>query len=296
MKFGFVLPIWRLSVTEAETLTLRAEELGLDGMFTPDHILAPPATTEHYGPNWPDPFALLAYLAGRTTRIQLGASAIVLPYRHPLVTAKAAATVDQVSGGRFILGVGVGWDEEEFRNLALPFHKRGRMSDEYLRIIKTAWGSDQPRFEGEYLSFAEATFSPRPLQRPGPPIWAGGSPGVASTASVRRVAELCDGWHPLAVSLDDLERGIATVRDLASQHGRRDEIQFAPRNLLSLTGTARGGGRGSFEGSPDEVAADIRRAESMGVNYLVFDFPPQDVPGMLSTMERFVTQVKPAIV
>jgi alkanesulfonate monooxygenase SsuD/methylene tetrahydromethanopterin reductase-like flavin-dependent oxidoreductase (luciferase family) len=110
MKFGFVLPIWRLSVADAETLTLRAEELGLDGIFTPDHILAPPATSQAYGPNWPDPFALLAYLAGRTSRIQLGASALVLPYRNPLVTAKGAATVDQVSKGRFIFGIGVGWD------------------------------------------------------------------------------------------------------------------------------------------------------------------------------------------
>lgn len=295
MKFGFVLPIWRLSVTEAEALTVRAEELGLDGIFTPDHILAPPATTRSYGPNWPDPFALLAYLAGRTSRIQLGASAIVLPYRNPLVTAKAAATVDQVSKGRFIFGIGVGWDEEEFRNLALPFHERGKLSDEYLRIITAAWSSDEPSFEGKYLRFAGAHFSPRPAQRPRPPIWAGGSPGTVSRVSVRRVAELCDAWHPLAVSLDDLERGIALVRDLASGFGRRDEIQFAPRNLLNLTDGTGGSGRGSFEGSPDEVAADIRRAGAMGVDYLVFDFPNVDVPGLMRTVETFVNRVKPLV-
>jgi alkanesulfonate monooxygenase SsuD/methylene tetrahydromethanopterin reductase-like flavin-dependent oxidoreductase (luciferase family) len=111
MKFGVVLPIWRLSVTEAETLVLKAEELGIEGIFVPDHILAKPATTQHYGPSWPDPFSLLAFFAGRAHRIQIGASVIVLPYRHPLVTAKAAATVDQVSGGRFIFGIGVGWME-----------------------------------------------------------------------------------------------------------------------------------------------------------------------------------------
>jgi alkanesulfonate monooxygenase SsuD/methylene tetrahydromethanopterin reductase-like flavin-dependent oxidoreductase (luciferase family) len=168
------------------------------------------------------------------------------------------------------------------------------MSDEDLRIIKAAWGSDQPSFEGRYLSFAGATFSPRPLQDPHPPIWAGGSPGTVSKSSVRRVAESCDAWHPLAVSLDDLERGIGMVRDLASTLGRRDEIRFAPRNLLNLTGEARGGGRASFEGSPDEVAADIRRAGSLGVDYLVFDFPRQDVPAMLRTMESFVERVKPS--
>ena len=95
MKYGVVLPIWQLTVAEAETLATRAEELGLDGVFVPDHILAKPATTQAYGGHWPDPFSLLAFLAGRTRRIQLGASVIVLPYRNPLVAAKAAATVDQ---------------------------------------------------------------------------------------------------------------------------------------------------------------------------------------------------------
>src|SRR5437016_1915460 len=92
MRFGVVLPIWRLSVADAETMTVKAEELGVDGVFVPDHILAPSATMQHYGPSWPDPFSLLAYLAGRTRRIQVGASVIVLPYRNPLVIAKAAAT------------------------------------------------------------------------------------------------------------------------------------------------------------------------------------------------------------
>ena len=132
MKFGVVLPIWRLTTADAERMTLSAEELGWDGVFVPDHILAKPVATEHYGPSWPDPFSLLAFLAGKTRRIQVGASVIVLPYRNPLVTAKAAATVDQVSNGRFIFGVGVGWDEAEFKDLGLPFKERGAMTDEYL--------------------------------------------------------------------------------------------------------------------------------------------------------------------
>jgi probable F420-dependent oxidoreductase len=295
MKFGVVLPIWQLSVTDAEVLTLKAEELGLDGVFVPDHILAPSATTTHYGGHWPDPFSLLAYLAGRTRRIQVGTSVIVLPYRNPLVTAKAAATVDQVSGGRFIFGVGVGWDEEEFRDLSLPFRQRGKLSNEYIRIIKAAWASDKPEFKGEYLSFANATFAPRPVQRPHPPIWVGGSPGVISTPSVRRVAELCDAWHPLGLSLDDLEKGLATLRQMASQLGRRDTPGLAPRNMLNLTDSPKGSGRASFAGSPDEVAADIRRARALGAEYLTFDLPRADVPTMARTMERFVKEVKPAL-
>src|SRR5919205_775703 len=106
------------------------------------------------------PIWLLAYLAGRTRRIQLGASVIVLPYRNALVAAKAAATVDQVSGGRFIFGVGVGWDEAEFTDLGLPFRERGRMSDDYIRAIKAAWSSDVPAYKGPYVAFSGATFSP----------------------------------------------------------------------------------------------------------------------------------------
>src|SRR5207237_81461 len=134
----------------------------------PDHILAKPATTQHYGGHWPDPFSLLAFLAGRTRRIKLGASVIVLPYRNALVAAKAAATVDQASGGRFIFGVGVGWDEAEFTDLRLPFRERGRMSDDYLRAIKAAFGADMPEYSGRYLSFSGATFSPRAAQRARP--------------------------------------------------------------------------------------------------------------------------------
>ncbi len=294
MKFGAVLPIWQLTVAEAETLAIRAEELGLDGVFVPDHILAKPATTQHYGAHWPDPFALLAFLAGRTRRIYLGASVIVLPYRNALVAAKSAATVDQVSGGRFIFGVGVGWDQEEFKDLGLPFHRRGRMSDDYIRAIKAAWASDIPEYKGEFLSFSGATFAPRPVQRPNPPIWVGGSPGATSQAALRRCAELGDAWHPLALSLDDVEKGYATVREMATRFGRRDAPGLAPRNLLDLTDRAKGAGRAAFQGSPAEVAADVRRATALGAEWLTFDLPRVDVPGMMRAMERFVREVKPA--
>jgi probable F420-dependent oxidoreductase len=294
MKFGAVLPIWQLTVAEAESLAVRAEDLGLDGVFVPDHILAKPATTEHYGAHWPDPFALLAFLAGRTRRIHLGASVIVLPYRNALVAAKSAATVDQVSGGRFIFGVGVGWDQEEFVDLGLPFHRRGRMSDDYIRAIKAAWATDIPAYKGEFLSFSGATFSPRPVQRPNPPIWVGGSPGATSQAALRRCAELGDAWHPLALSLDDVERGYASVREMATRHGRRDAPGLAPRNLLDLTDRQKGPGRAAFQGSPDEVAADVRRAKALGAEWLTFDLPRVDVPGMVRAMERLAREVAPA--
>ena len=294
MKYGVVLPIWQLTVAEAESLATRAEELGLDGVFVPDHILAKPATTQHYGGHWPDPFALLAFLAGRTKRISLGASVIVLPYRNPLVAAKSAATVDQASGGRFILGVGVGWDEAEFVDLRLLFHERGRLGDDYIRAIKAAFAADIPQYSGKYVSFAGATFSPRPIQRPHPPIWVGGSPGTVSGPAVRRCAELGDAWHPIALGLDDIEKGYATLRDLATRTGRRDALGLAPRNMLDLTDTAKGGGRAAFQGSVAEVAADVKRVKGLGAAWMTFDLPRAGIPAMVRAMERLVGEVKPA--
>jgi probable F420-dependent oxidoreductase len=295
MRYGIVLPIWQLTVAEAETLAVRAEALGLDGVFVPDHILAKPATTQHYGAHWPDPFSLLAYLAGRTQRIQLGASVIVLPYRNPLVAAKAAATVDQVSRGRFIFGVGVGWDEAEFADLRLPFRERGRQSDDYIRAITAAWASDVPSYQGGYVSFSGATFAPRPAQRPRPPIWVGGAPGAVSGPAVRRCAELGDAWHPLGLDLDTLETGARTLRELAARHGRTPAPGLAPRNLLDLTDGPRGAGRAAFQGSVDEVAADVRRAAALGADWVSFDLPRAGVPAMLRAMERLAGEVKPAV-
>jgi probable F420-dependent oxidoreductase len=294
MKYGVVLPIWQLTINEAESLTSRAEQLGLDGVFVPDHILAKPATTQHYGGHWPDPFALLAFLAGRTQRIRVGASVIVLPYRSALVAAKAAATVDQASGGRFIFGVGVGWDEAEFVDLKLPFRERGRLSDDYIRAIKAAWAQDVPEYRGDYASFSGATFAPRPAQRPHPPIWVGGAPGGVSGPAVRRCAELGDAWHPLGLSLDDIEKGYATVRDLATRHGRRERPGLAPRNLLDLTDSVPAGRRAAFQGSVADVASDIRRVRALGAEWMTFDLPRAGVPAMVRAMERLAGEVKPA--
>jgi probable F420-dependent oxidoreductase len=294
MKYGVVLPIWQLTVAEAESLATRAEALGLDGVFVPDHILAKPATTQHYGGHWPDPFALLAFLAGRTQRISLGASVIVLPYRNALVAAKSVATVDQASGGRFIFGVGVGWDEAEFVDLKLPFRERGRLSDDYIRAIKAAFAADMPQYNGKYVSFSGATFSPRPTQRPHPPIWVGGAPGAISEAAVRRCAELGDAWHPLALSLDDIEKGYATLRELAGRAGRREALGLAPRNMLDLTDSAKGAGRAAFQGSVGEIAADIKRVQSLGAAWMTFDLPRAGIPAMTRAMERLAKEVKPA--
>jgi hypothetical protein len=176
----------------------------------------------------------------------------------------------------------------------LPFRERGRLSNDYIRAIKAAWASDVPEYKGEYASFSGATFSPRPAQRPHPPIWVGGSPGAVSGPAVRRCAELGDAWHPLALGLDDIEKGLATLRDLAARRGRRDVPGLAPRNLLDLTDSPKGSGRAAFQGSVAEVAFDIRRARALGAAWMTFDLPRTGVPAMVRAMERLAGEVKQA--
>jgi alkanesulfonate monooxygenase SsuD/methylene tetrahydromethanopterin reductase-like flavin-dependent oxidoreductase (luciferase family) len=188
----------------------------------------------------------------------------------------------------------VGWDEAEFTDLKLPFRERGRLSDDYIRAIKAAFASDMPEYRGGYVSFGGATFSPRPAQRPHPPIWVGGSPGAVSGPAVRRCAELGDAWHPLALSLDDIEKGYATLRDLASRSGRRGALGLAPRNLLDLTDATKGSGRAAFQGSVAEVVQDIRRVRGLGAEWMTFDLPRAGVPAMVRAMERLAGEVKPA--
>jgi alkanesulfonate monooxygenase SsuD/methylene tetrahydromethanopterin reductase-like flavin-dependent oxidoreductase (luciferase family) len=151
-----------------------------------------------------------------------------------------------------------------------------------------------PEYKGQYLSVSGATFSPRPAQRPHPPIWVGGAPGAVSEPAVRRCAELGDAWHPLGLALDAIEKGYATLGQLAARAGRAGRLGLAPRNLLDLSDTAKGSGRGAFQGTPAEVAADVRRVADLGAEWMTFDLPRVDVPSMMRTMERLATEVKPA--
>jgi alkanesulfonate monooxygenase SsuD/methylene tetrahydromethanopterin reductase-like flavin-dependent oxidoreductase (luciferase family) len=188
----------------------------------------------------------------------------------------------------------VGWDEAEFVDLRLPFRQRGQLSDDYIRAIKAAFAADIPQYNGKHVSFSGATFSPRPVQRPHPPIWVGGSPGAVSGPAVRRCAELGDAWHPLALGLDEIEKGYATLRDLASRTGRRDTLGLSPRNMLDLTDAAKGAGRAAFQGSVAEVAADIKRVQGIGAAWMTFDLPRAGIPAMVRAMERLAGEVKSA--
>ena len=317
MKYGFTLP-GRGPLATPETLgriARRGEELGYDAVFTGDHILVPrniaspyPYTESGEFPGSPsgesmEQLTLLAFLAGQTSAIRLVTSVIIVPHRNPLVAAKALATLDVLSGGRLVVGVGVGWMREEFEALGLPpFEERGAVTDEYLRAFKELWTSDAPEFDGKYVRFRDISFLPKPVQQPHPPIWVGGE----SRPALRRTAELADGWYPLGsnptfpmATPQQLAAGLERLAAYARRFGRDPaEIDTIYRtHQFELLDQPAADDRRPFVGSAEQIAADIRQYQALGVSSLVLDFLRQteDLNLMLERMEAFATQVWPQV-
>ncbi|PKB79918.1 MAG: hypothetical protein BZY88_11065 [SAR202 cluster bacterium Io17-Chloro-G9] len=314
MKYGFTLP-GRGPLATPETLGVLAkkgEELGYDTVLTGDHILVPRKITSPYpyteGGEFPgspsgesmEQLTLLAFLAGQTTKIRLVTSVIIVPHRNLLVAAKALATLDVLSKGRLVVGVGVGWMREEFEALGLPpFEERGAVTDEYIRAYKELWTSDDPSFHGKYVSFDDISFLPKPVQKPHPPIWVGGE----SRPALRRTAEMADGWYPLGSNPtypmgtpEQLGAGVARLASYARHFGRDPaEVEIIYRtHQFELKKKAGGSGdRLPFVGNADQMASDIRQYQQMGVGSLILDFIRQteDLGEVLEHMEEFATQV-----
>ncbi|HLX36719.1 MAG TPA: TIGR03619 family F420-dependent LLM class oxidoreductase [Candidatus Binataceae bacterium] len=193
MKYGIAI---RNMGPQSTRKTIRecariAEQAGFDALFVSDHLCIPPDQTEGSGGRYLDVLATLAYLAGATERIRLGVSVLVIPYRPAVLTAKQIATIQELSGDRMILGVGVGWMKPEFDALGADIKKRGAMTTETLRVIHHLWSSGEARaYEGKLVKFPAFVFEPHP---PRPPIWIGGN----GAAAQERVVKFGDGWHPM---------------------------------------------------------------------------------------------------
>ena len=317
MKYGFTIP-GRGPLATPERLGIiarKGEEFGFDALLTGDHILVPKNISSPYpyteGGEFPgsssgesmEQITLLSYIAGQTSKIRLVTSVLIVPHRNPLIAAKSLATLDVLSGGRLVVGVGVGWMREEFEALGLPpFEERGAVTDEYIRAFKVLWTEDDPHFEGKYISFDDITFLPKPVQKPHPPIWVGGE----SRPALRRTAELADGWYPLGSNPtfpmgtpDELKAGLDRLAQYAQRFDRDPKtIETIYRtHQFELTKDAGGADRLPFVGDADQIAGDIRRYQDMGVSTMIWDFLRQtdDLDQMLGRMEDFSNQVWPRV-
>ena len=293
MKFGVCLPNYgpATSANAISQVAQEAEAAGYDSIWATDHILVPEKHGETYG-DVVEALITLGYLAGITKNILLATSILVLPQRDPVLVAKQIAAIDQFSGGRTILGVGVGWIEEEFRFLRTDFSRRGQIIEEWIQVLRTLWTEDRPAFQGDWIDFEDAVFEPKPVQSPGPPIYIGGD----SDAAIRRAAKLGDGWHPGSLAPTSLAAGVAKLQEQAS--GRSIAVSLrgivalgeAGGTTLSNTGTTH-----IRLGGPASAVIDILTAYSeAGLEHFVCYFDHQRADQLLAQLEQFASHVMPA--
>ena len=225
------------------------EGLGFDLLMISDHVAVTPDVAEQYPAPFYEPFTTLAWLAGITGRVRLGTTVLIVPYRHPLLIARMAANLNDLSGGRLVLGVGAGWAAQEFGALGVPFRQRGKLTDDYLRAVRAAWADDADYRGGQI------------------PIWVGGN----SDAGLRRAVDLGEAWHPLRFTMPWLREAVDRMTALAGEQ-RRPVPGLVPRIALRLAeAPVTGPGRLAGEGTIDQVLDDLAQLRLLGADTVVLD-------------------------
>lgn len=234
MKLSFALPHltelkatiqpWELAVTGKDMTALAkwAEQLGYHSVAVPEHHIIPKAHVDLSGPHYFSAYPAMAYLAGATETIRVNSCIAILPVQHPIVTAKALATMDWLSGGRVTVTFAVGWLKEEFDLLGVPYAERGARAEEYIQAILALWTQDEPEFEGKWVSFKDVAFAPKPIQRPHPPVWFGGD----ADAVMKRIARYGDGWWPFLTKPEDIPARIDFIKSQPDYNGRLADVFY----------------------------------------------------------------------
>jgi probable F420-dependent oxidoreductase len=304
VAYGIQLPVQsqsRLYVEEWETragpdelvaVARAADEAGFFYVGVCDHVAIPRRLAETMGTTWYDTIATLGLLAGVTTRTRLLSHVAVLAYRHPLVSAKAFATLDHLSKGRVIVGVGAGHVPEEFAQLGVDFRRRGALLDEAIDALSAALGEEFPTFHGPTWSFDDAGQGPRPVQQPRPPIWVGGS----SPAAIRRAAERGDGWLPQGSPRSKLPEQIAALREHRERARGGEPIDVGANCEFCFIGDPPFDvGRHTRTGKPAEIAESLRELVAMGVNQLQVRFKSRSSGELCDQIAAFGAEVAPLL-
>lgn len=283
MKFGLMfVNAGPFSYPEVFAGLMRAaEDNGIESAWTVEHVVVPVGYESEYpysptgkmpGPESmpiPDPLLPLAYAAAITKKIRLGTGVMILPQRHPAYVAKQVATLDVLSGGRAMLGIGSGWLKEEFDVLGVPFHERGKRTDESIRAIRSLWKEEPEAFDGRFYKWNPVESHPKPVQRPGVPIIVGGH----SEAAARRAARFGDGFFPGRGDIDTLKHLLAVMREECAKIGRD------PKEIEITAGTL------------DTNLDSVGQFRDLGVQRMILAPPAFDVEGIRSGLQRFADEV-----
>jgi probable F420-dependent oxidoreductase len=303
MKVGISLPQLGPHASPENLIAVarRAEELGYDSAWVLERLLWPLNPREPY-PAAPDgrlpetyqtvldPIETLTFVAAHTTKVELGTSVLVLPYHTPIQLARRLATLDVLSGGRVLVGVGVGWSHDEFESAGTPFEARGARCDEFLAAMIELWTKDPVKFEGRFYRIPESKVGPKPIRKPHPPIYVAGF----GQYTFDRAVKFGNGWNPAgAPNLDWLEGMIGQLRQTAERAGRSD-MEVVLRAFTHVVAQPGGPGRPPMMGTLDELRDDIRRLREMGVTHVIhspaaigFD-PRAGTADMLAVMEQLI--------
>ncbi len=301
MKLGIALPHFGPYASRQAIVTVArsAEALGFASLWVLDRLLWPVQPLSKYPgnprgemplpmQNTYDPLVVLSFAAAHTEKLMLGTSVLVAAYRSPAVTAKMMATLDQLSNGRTILGLGVGWSADEFTAVGRGIADRNQQADEFIQVVRELWTTEESFFEGEFYRVPRSVFLPKPVQKSGPPIWIGGN----SERALRRVAVYGDGWHPTSrMPVAELKEKIAQTRNAAKQRGRRSEaiaLTLRWNAFPDLTVT---------ENRP-LVADKLREYRQAGVEHICIDFnipKPASLDCIAENMERLTQEIMPAM-
>jgi probable F420-dependent oxidoreductase len=303
MKVGMSLPQLGPQASPENLIKVarRAEELGFDSVWVLERLLWPIAPQEPY-PAAPDgrlpetyqivldPIETLTFVAAHTTKVQLGTSVIVLPYHSPIQLARRIASLDVLSNGRALVGVGAGWSRDEFEAAGTPFERRGARCDEFLRAMIALWTEDPVKFDGEFYHIPESKVGPKPIQKPHPPVYIAGF----GQYTFNRAAKFGNGWNPAGImSFDGLEAMIGQFLKTAEAAGRSN-MEVVLRSFTMLFKQPAGSNRTPMTGSADQIREDIKRLRDLGVTTLIqsppavgFD-PRVSVEEMLELTERLI--------
>ena len=272
-----------------------AEQMGYDSLWVMDHLFNTGYIRERLEDRpYYHPMAMLSYMSATTSRVTLGTSVLVLPYHNPVELAKYAATLDQMSGGRVTLGVGVGAMTEEFEALGIPMSQRGSLTNECINLMRELWASAKPEYHSRNWDFSDLYFSPKPAQG-SIPLWVGGS----SPGALRRTARLGDGWHPTGLSPEDFAIGRAEIHSLARTAGRNpDDIAMSTRVEVEVHGGPSSQRAASRARLPSDdmgaLRAGLEAFREAGVQHFILALNSGDIPAIRSLMAKIADEVIPA--
>lgn len=295
MDLGIALPILaNIDVKDQLQIAIKAEELGFKSVWASDHIVIPKEWKGRFSDIFPDPFIILTAISQNTKKIKIGTSAIILPYRNPIIVAKMCSTLDHFCDGRLTCTVAPGWMKEEFDVLNISYDGRIDKTVEYIKVLKSLWEDDPTDFKGNFYSFKDVSFQPKPIQKH-LPVWMGGNHEKA----IQRSIDYADGWQPIWFSSDELEIKMKYLKQYAEEKERNlDNFSISLRNRIRITQKSDKNSEHpptALIGEKNEVYDKILSYRRLDIKEVVLDFITPDKEEIIETLEMLGNELIPEL-